>query len=878
MKRALSLFIAVLMVVSTIAVGIPVSAATLDENNVGVEVPYFSGIAYYNEATGRMNSQSYMFDEPAQITGMENESVEKTGDGELFIDGVVTEEEWGLPMLELSDDYAAKAGDLSVSGENTYYYHGTDGENQLNVAHGLSFKVWMAWDEEFLYVAANVDDPDGQLLANGGADVWNGDCFQIRVDPDGPNSKVGGIGYDPSVDPWPWATTERGGWGETYGGKVMNLGMGYLSSGAMEVYDMSPRYAPYMGDALDPETAEPIKVLSWNQSPSYWNQNYADAPEYDANKPTLERNPFGDTYATSILKAAGTSENRKAMNTQIEIAIPWAYMNGSYVDYTEVEGADGEITVDYETVLTNIIPEAGDEFGLAIALLNGGRGGNGYNSWLTWGSGICAGQFEKDYMTAGGSNSMVLVAEELGTTGCVHTYADATCEAPETCTACGYERGFATGHKYSHELVAAPTSTTDGLIISTCEAGCNGVVETVLPAAKTEPQYTFDFSEPITSSIWSDGFRYLYYEDDDMTIPTIDPETGIQKDAIEYDENGDPYFDFTTTDTGTYYATNKNFKEFAYSIDVALTGEDITEYDEDDPTKESNASYLDGLYYTFGGTTYNPGGKGYGTHYAAGFFPEEPGSTKGTFRIYDDAMTSVTIDGAAVLMAESAPIDLGTDWHTFVLSFDENTDTAIFYLDGEAILGVWDADLDMAGNDQVLIMRNFEVACKMKNLQIGDSDAFNAIGEDVGPTLYTLTIDGEVYGKYEAGTTVELPVPEAQQSGVYVQRFFTYEGAEVTRSAYNGRNGTANGRLYTVVIGESDVELTSAFITIGNVRDRDTRINSQDTMNLKKSVQNALDLTEAQLEAGDVNLDGRVNSRDTMNLKKMIGGTYTPTK
>ncbi len=878
MKRALSLFIAVLMVISTIAVGIPVSAATLDENNVGIEVPYFSGNTYYNEATGRMNSQDYMFDEAVSISGYENPDVVKEGDGELYIDGVVEDAEWGTPILDLSSDYAAVAGDTSVSGENTYYYHGADGTNQLNVAYGLNFKLWMAWDEEYLYVAANIDDPDGQLLALGGADVWNGDCLQIRVDPDGPNSKVGGTGYDPAVEPWPWATTERGGWGETYGGKVMNLGMGYLSAGAMEVYDMSPRYAPYMADALDPETAEPIKVLAWNQNDSYWSRNYTDSDMFDPDMDPVEPNPFGNTYATSILKAAPSAENRKAMNTQLEVAIPWAYMNGSYVDYTEVEGADGEITIDYEAVLTNVIPEAGDEFGLAVALLNGGRGGNGYNSWLTWGSGIFAGQFEKDYMTSGGSNSMVLVDDELGTTGCVHTFAEATCSSPATCTVCGYERGFATGHKYTHELIAAPTSSTEGKIVSTCVAGCNAVIETVLPAAKTEPQYTFDFSTHITDSIWSDGFRYLYYEDDEMTIPTIDPETGLQKDAIEYDENGEAYFDFTTTDTGTYYATNKNFKEFAYSVDVALTGEDITEFDEDDPTKESNAGYLDGLYYVFGGTTYNPGGKSYGTHYAAGFFPEEPGSTKGTFRIYDEAMTNVTVNGTAVIMAESETIDLGTEWHTFVLSFDEDTDTAIFYLDGEAILGVWDADLDMSGNDQIIIMRNFEVAAKVKNMKIGDSDAFNAV-VDNGPTLYKVTIDGEVYGEYEEGAVVELPVPAAYAgSGAIVYRFYNYVGAEVTRSAYNSRNSTANGRKYTVTVGAEDIELTSKYIIIGNVYDKDNRFSSRDTMNLAKKLANTGSLTDAQLEAGDIVLDGRYNSRDTMNLKKMMGNAYKPSK
>ncbi len=892
MKRALSLFIAVMMVVSAFAACIPAaSAATLDENNVSINVPYFSGTAYFNDVTGKMGKQEYYFDEPLPISGEENPDVVKSEDSALTLDGVIDLEEWGTPILDLSTDYAAVTGDTSVSGENTYYWHGTDGSNYLDVSKGLHYKLWMAWDEEYLYVAANIDDPDGQLLDAGGVDVWNGDCLQIRVDPDGPNSAVGGTGYDAYTNPWPWASTERGGWGETYGGKVMNLGIGYMSSGDLEIFDMSPRYTPVIGDALDSETAEPIKVLNWTQNASFYRGNYEDSSDYNPELATVVRNPFGNTYGAAWLTSASSAANWRAINTQIEVAIPWAYMNGSKVEVETSENEAGEIQIDStNVVLTGTHPEKGQnaEYGLAIALLNGGRGGLGYNSWLTWGSGICAGQFEKDAATAGGSNSMILVDDELGTIGCEHDFAAATCEACETCTLCGYERGYATGHTYTHELVKAPTSTEDGLVISTCVAGCNGVVETAIPAGKSDPTYVWDPNGTVASSIWSDGFNYLYYQDEDMKIPVIDPETNMQKDAIEYDENGEMYFDFTTTDTGTYYATNKNFKEFAYSIDFALTGEDITEYDEKedgtlDYSKPSNANYADGFYYNFGGTTYFPSGKSYGINYIAGFFPDAAGSTSGKFAIYTNCSSGLIAEpkeGECILLAETDKFDLGTDWHTMVLSFDEDTDTAILYLDGEAILGVWDPALDMAGNDQILIMRNFEVAAKVKNMQIGAPDAFNAIGEPVGPTLYTVTVDGVELGKYEAGETVNLDALAAKTISGFFARFFTYNSAdvEVTRSAYNKAN-TVNGRAYSFVMPEGDVALTTEYVILGNLYNSDSKVNSRDTAILKKFVNNpATVLTEQQKEAADIELDGKVNSRDTLSMKKLANGTYTPKK
>ncbi len=144
---------------------------------------------------------------------------------------------------------------------------------------------------------------------------------------------------------------------------------------------------------------------------------------------------------------------------------------------------------------------------------------------------------------------------------------------------------------------------------------------------------------------------------------------------------------------------------------------------------------------------------------------------------------------------------------------------------------------------------------------------------------FTVTIDGEVFGTFEAGETVTLPVPSVKIQNTKAWRFFTYTGAEVTRSAYSSRNSTANGRTYTLVMPEGDVELTSEFIMIGDTN-LDGRLNSRDANTVKKIV--ALETepsSDKQAEAADVNLDGRYNSRDTINAKKLLaGGEYVPSK
>jgi len=168
-----------------------------------------------------------------------------------------------------------------------------------------------------------------------------------------------------------------------------------------------------------------------------------------------------------------------------------------------------------------------------------------------------------------------------------------------------------------------------------------------------------------------------------------------------------------------------------------------------------------------------------------------------------------------------------------------------------------------------------------------DEDVFEQVRRNLGaaveaatpdePTTFTVTIDGEVFGTFEAGETVELPVPEMQLDSFDAFRFFTYTGAEVTRSEYEEYD-TANGRMYTLVMPEGDVELTSDYVLIGDAN-LDDEVSSKDNVALKKLIKGITEpSSEKQAEAADVRLDGEYTSRDSSAMKKIIAGVSTPSK
>lgn len=121
-------------------------------------------------------------------------------------DGVVTVEEWGEPTVHMVTDGAATAEDDEIGSNeeyglyNTFYWFLTESPEY---DENLYYDLWLRWDEENLYVAAVVNDPDPFSLPKGGADIWNGDMLQFYVDVHGPSSIM--TKQDPE---WDYTTDE----------------------------------------------------------------------------------------------------------------------------------------------------------------------------------------------------------------------------------------------------------------------------------------------------------------------------------------------------------------------------------------------------------------------------------------------------------------------------------------------------------------------------------------------------------------------------------------------------------------------------------------------------------------------------------------------
>ena len=85
------------------------------------------------------------------MSAKDNETVEALYfDAPPVFDGVITEEEWGKPTVEVK------------AGQATTYQMGAD-------VVELTMKLWLRWDEEYMYVGVTSPDTDGQSLQDAGA-------------------------------------------------------------------------------------------------------------------------------------------------------------------------------------------------------------------------------------------------------------------------------------------------------------------------------------------------------------------------------------------------------------------------------------------------------------------------------------------------------------------------------------------------------------------------------------------------------------------------------------------------------------------------------------------------------------------------------------
>ena len=318
-----------------------------------------------------------LFPTSAEVTSVTQEVEVKYLSTVPTFDGDITAEEWGEKSFTVSGATAAKPGDTAPSEYNTFawYTHeydttlktiiSEDEEDKAKI-QGLTYDVWLRWDTKYLYMAVLVNDPDGYYLPNGRENIWNGDCVQFRVDPMGPNSyltyknpeydyaaegfdteKSVGVGY------MPWA----------YRTKICNIGMGYPAD----------RNEAQVFDRADQGTGNMEKPQKLN----------------DPKKLGPGKNPFGtDVDYASLF---GMKVNDNGTNTY-EVAVPWAFLD---------QWGKGQAAVGYA-------------WGMSIVVLNGYNDGDAttspFESYLTWGSGICGAQQDDSWLrpTLGGSNAIIL--------------------------------------------------------------------------------------------------------------------------------------------------------------------------------------------------------------------------------------------------------------------------------------------------------------------------------------------------------------------------------------------------------------------------------------------------------------------------------------
>ena len=896
MKKILSAFLAAIMIVSVMSVTAFVSSATpvthtLDAHNVGIDVPYFSGETVFYDINGKTTANNKSVEEWGPIN-----HAAKTGAGTLSLDGTVTEAEWGKPLVEVSSEYAASFGGRAPSSENTYFWYNTKGNDVAKVKEkGMNFKMWMAWDEDYFYIAAVVDDPDSPMATQRGGAIWNGDTLQFMIDPEGPNSIVGGQGFDPAAEnPFPWKSMERGGGQWKNGGLVANIGASYVTEGNLgfpDLYDMSTRYDPQRVATWTQEDPPQIDYWStnWYGYEINWMTNWDEMlATQSAPNEIMDTDNLNGAFAAILPVNLGTQTNQK-WQTTYELAIPWTLVSGTHYEFEKV--GDGE--EDYEKTLVRVVPDpkAGDEYGISVGLLNGVLGSSNYNAWLTWGSGIFHDQTDGvEFVTAGGSNSMVLSADELGTiavNGAAahdHVFAPATCEAPETCTICGYKRGFATGHYYEHEIVTPLSKTVDGEIKSTCK-WCGDTYNTIVECGHNTVYNEFNDTLPASSinegqanGEWSTGWNYVYKEqkvDDnpdsatygklvDTDVVIFNPD-GTQKMTLR-PIDGKLVFDLTDHRAGTYFESRTNRKTYSMKYQIQMAP-DMSLF-----TEDPSENYVNGFYNWFGGRQAATAGYSYGMNYAAGFFPTSVGSTSGTFKIID-AVGMVRKDAPNQRVYFETPvIDLGTDWHDIEFVFDESAGACFFYLDDECIMAAAEEGMKMPGGDQVPLMRRMDMALMVKGLGYGETTAFLEDSyTSAGGDKFTITCDGEVIGSYDAGETVELPVPEAVIDMGATYRFYNWNGADVARSAFDLDENPVNGYKYTLVMPSSNVVLTSVRVLIGDVN-LDGSITLPDVATVKKLLAGSTLDDDRQTDAGDINFDGLFTLSDLGALKKMLAG------
>lgn len=868
MKRTLSIILAVTMLLSVLAI-VPATsagAADLSSGNVGITANYFGGALEYYKASGTGTRWK------TEKTPSYTRAAKDANAGTIKLNGVIDEGEWGNNPYYISSKYAPNNGGKvqaknklfeSPSGENTYFYYDVD-SNKKPYKDSLEYTVYLLWDEDYLYVAAQTLDTDGHGNKNGGDSAWNGDALQFRVDSKGPNATAeAGNTYSAEGYIFPWSRSTRknaAGAQETYS-ETPNFIFTYIASGKgyTECWDAARRYSPTVND----------------QGETVYNQSSVGSDGTHGK---------GIAYATVYPKITRNPDNPTECFTTYEIAVPWSLID---------DAAD-------------FMAQAGLELGFSAALINGANGSTTMNSYLEWGSGICGNQIFYNPQTAGGSNCLTLSGTSYKDVAAhTHSFAAATCTEPETC-ACGYKRGFANGHVYKYSNVSLPSDAASGNITATCTV-CNYTFskELVNGEAKSTQSFTSadstihdkNFDSGYTSQ-WkytndageslpvynADGTakcaydKYSFWQKEDGTV-VYDPSTitfnsdeyvytyaGSQREA--YDKTGAVSKDFAVLNldmdyAGTYYSGSSieaGKVNFTLKTDVYFTG-----------FRDSNPwGYLSGLYYWFGDDD--------GMGYLAGYFRLTDGTNyfgivPKTYDTSDYAHASADFEQHAIVYTKVDEATLGLNqWNELVFAYDNSTQTALIYYNDALVAAATDYHFDYKSSDGYTVIRNFDMNVYLTNIDFGNFYLVKNYVQNSAAETKTVTVNGVAYGEYEVGEAVEVTVDKTffyDASGM-AERFtgwkYVTDVDGVTVAITDSTKSTV-----TFDMPAANVELTAIYALIGDA-DKSGRLTVADVNFIKRML---VGLVPTNSEA-DVDNDGRVSTADVNYIKKMIVGAYKP--
>lgn len=893
MRRSISLVLVAAMLLSMAIFAVPSASAVttepkLDWGNAAAKAYYYPGLVNFYEIGG---SNEFNYVQPSE-DAVEVKYRGNLTDDMINLDGTIEEGEWGKPSLSISSDYASKSTNKDgvkntaykePSKENTYYNMNSKADSKTKF-YEMNFDAYFLWDEQFFYLAIDTLDRDGHLNVKKSSSegAWDGDAVQFRIDPDGPNSIVDGEGYDGKLNPYPWKRMEYG-WNDTYSEfpnfiisltQPINTDVNGSNDIFVERWDAAKRYNVQEEAPTEPG-GDP--VLTGSESDV----------AYGATIGTYDLDPV---FASVMTKSAATKDYPRATRTQYEIAIPWKYIDSA----EEVLAAGG-----FE-------PEVGMQLGMALSLMNGPKGGNGYTSYLEWGNGVARNATYNHWDVAGGSNCLVLDGTSYKEADiCTHeTFAEPTCETGYKCTNCGYEKGHSLGHKFEYSNATLPTEDTTGSIIGTCvREGCGCWVEKTIPKTKFEtigsftqdqtnltmlPEY-FDISDDEVSEV---GWTKIWAEDDGT--PYRDPNTGKTRTAYEI-LNGEAVANLTMlkyTGTTFYGDEAKNMLSFAYSMDVCMTGYSFASENDPDDANVNNIAgdkgYSTGMYLWFGGDGYR------GKDYQAGVY-YIPETDQYYFAVIDLAADSKAAEIHTEAILEKCALaynkidkELAKDilsfeaWHNFKIAYDDVTQTVFVFWDGELMTAAfiplrkfvrgneWNMqDGTYTEEKGTTILRTFDLQMYAKNvvverMNVGEEIADKWHRPSSGDT-YTATING-VAQEYAAGEQVELSARAFYVEQNYGYRFDTWTGDVATVAEVSASTTT-------FIMPENDVTIDAKYMLVGDAN-QDGKLDLIDSMYITDmAASNRPENSEADLDG-----NGIVNMLDVTNMKWYLAGDWVPTK